>query len=339
MFAENIGLEVPVMTSIEPKKLALLRIAQIFHKYSNPEHLLTYEDIANHLKSEYGIEIERKAVKRNISLLKEAGLEICSTRVGSYLEEREFTDAELRILIDGVLSSKHISARYSKDLIEKLVRLSDKYFRARVQYVHSVGEWNKTDNKELFFNIEMIDEAISRKKQITFDYNKYGADKKLHKTKTHTVSPYQLVLHNQRYYLMGRSEKWQNMGYYRLDRITGIAITDEKLAPITTIKGFEHGINYKEISTALPYMYTDEPQFVEFIADEAVIDQVIDWFGKDIRITRQSEDTLCVTVKVSPMAMHLWAMQYAEHVTVTKPQTLVEKIKATLKSATEKYER
>ncbi len=325
------------MTSIEPKKLALLRIAQIFHKYSNPEHLLTYEDIANHLKSEYGIEIERKAVKRNISLLKEAGFEICSTRVGSYLEEREFTDAELRILIDGVLSSKHISARYSKDLIEKLVGLSDKYFRARVQYIHSVGEWGKTDNKELFYNIEVIDEAISRKKQVTFDYNKYGADKKLHKTKSHTVSPYQLILHNQRYYLMGRSEQWKNMGYYRLDRITNIALTDEKLVPITTIKGFERGINYKEISTALPYMYTDEPEYVEFIADEAIIDQVIDWFGKDIRIVKSGDGELTVTVKVSPMAMQLWAMQYAEHVRVTKPQALVDSIRATLKAAVKKY--
>ena len=325
------------MTSIEPKKLALLRIAQIFHKYSNPEHLLTYEDIANHLKSEYGIEIERKAVKRNISLLKEAGFEICSTRVGSYLEEREFTDAELRILIDGVLSSKHISARYSKDLIEKLVGLSDKYFRARVQYIHSVGEWGKTDNKELFYNIEVIDEAISRKKQVTFDYNKYGADKKLHKTKSHTVSPYQLILHNQRYYLMGRSEQWKNMGYYRLDRITNISLTDEKLVPITTIKGFERGINYKEISTALPYMYTDEPEYVEFIADEAIIDQVIDWFGKDIRIVKSGDGELTVTVKVSPMAMQLWAMQYAEHVRVTKPQALVDSIRATLKAAVKKY--
>lgn len=325
------------MTSIEPKKLALLRIAQIFHKYSNPEHLLTYEDIANHLKSEYGIEIERKAVKRNISLLKEAGFEICSTRVGSYLEEREFTDAELRILIDGVLSSKHISARYSKDLIEKLVGLSDKYFRARVQYIHSVGEWGKTDNKELFYNIEVIDEAISRKKQVTFNYNKYGADKKLHKTKSHTVSPYQLILHNQRYYLMGRSEQWKNMGYYRLDRITNIALTDEKLVPITTIKGFERGINYKEISTALPYMYTDGPEYVEFIADEAIIDQVIDWFGKDIRIVKSGDGELTVTVKVSPMAMQLWAMQYAEHVRVTKPQALVDSIRATLKAAVKKY--
>ena len=325
------------MTSVEPKKLALLRILQIFHKYSDEQHLLTYEDIAKTLKNEYEIEIERKAVRRNISLLKEAGYEIVSTRVGSYLAEREFTDAELRLLIDGVLSSRHISAKYSKDLIEKLCGLSNKYFRSNVKYIHSVGEWNKTKNKQLFYNIELIDDAIRNKKQVQFDYNKYGADKKLHKTKPHTVSPYQLVVHNQRYYLMARSEQWKNMGYYRLDRITNMQITQEKLVPITTIEGFEKGINYKELSTAMPYMYTDKPEYVEFIADEGIIDQVIDWFGEDIIIRKQGEQ-LAVTVKSSPNAMLLWALQYAQFVRVTKPQELVDKIKAALKNAAERYE-
>ena len=182
---------------------------------------------------------------------------------------------------------------------------------------------------------DLVDTGVQKTIRIAL---KYGADKKLHKTYTHTVTPYQLVLHNQRYYLMARNEQWQNMGYYRLDRITNMELTDEKLAPITTIEGFEDGINYKELSTAMPYMYADKPERIEFLADESIIDQVIDWFGKDIRIIRKSEDTLCITVKVSPMAMHLWAMQYAEHVRVTKPQALVDKIKATLKSAAERYE-
>ena len=55
----------------------------------------------------HGIVIERKAISRNISLLKEAGIEIESRRAGSYLEERDFEDSELKLLIDGVLCSKH----------------------------------------------------------------------------------------------------------------------------------------------------------------------------------------------------------------------------------------
>ncbi len=325
------------MESLEPKKLALLRILQIYYKYSDYDHPLKQEDIADILEKEYGITVERKAISRNINLLKDAGLDIESTREGSYLCERDFTDSELRMLIDGVLSSKHIPAKYTKDLIEKLCCLSNKYFRSHVKHIHSVGDWDKTENPALFYNIELIDEAIEQKKQICFDYNKYGADKKLHRTHPHHVSPYQLILHNQRYYLMGWEEHWQNMIYHRLDRISNLRITENKLTPITTIDGFRNGINYKDLSTALPYMYTDKPETVEFIAEEFILDQVIDWFGKDIRITKCDEGKVRVSVKVSPMAMEHWALQYAGFVTVKYPESLARNIKDRLKKALKNY--
>ena len=325
------------MESLEPKKLALIRILQIFEKHSDCDHPLKQEEIAQILDREYGIVIERKAISRNISLLKEAGYEIESGRAGSCLLGRVFTDAELRVLIDGVLSSKYIAARYSKDLINKLCTLSSKYFRSHVKHVHSVNDWEKTENPAFFFNIEMVDEAIEQKKQIRFDYNKFGTDKKLHKTHTHQASPYQLILHNQRYYLMARSERWKNLIYYRLDRITNMTLTDERLVPINEVEGYRDGIDYRELSTSLPYMYTDKPEWVEFAADESVTDQIIDWFGKGIRISADEDGKIRVSVKVSPMAMEHWALQYAGYVTVTSPQTLVDKIKTRLKTAAEMY--
>ena len=186
------------MDNLEPKKLALIRIWQIFHKYSDYDHPLTQDDIAEHLESDYGIVIERKAISRNISLLKEAGVDIESRRAGSYLESREFEDSELKLLIDGVLCSQHINPRHSSDLIEKLCGLSNKYFRSHVKNIHSVGDWNKTENKALFYNIEMVDTAIEEGKQLQYDYNKYGLDKKLHKSSFQRVTPYQLILHNQK---------------------------------------------------------------------------------------------------------------------------------------------
>ena len=76
-------------------------------------------------------------------------------------------------------------------------------------------------------NIDVIDEAIEKGKKITFDYNKFGLDKKIKKTATHKESPYQLILHNQKYYLMYGSEKWGRVGFLRLDKISNINITDE----------------------------------------------------------------------------------------------------------------
>lgn len=327
------------MESFEPKKLALIRIWQILKEYSDCDHTLTQDDIAQHLVSEYGIVIERKAISRNISLLKEAGIEIESRRAGSYLAERAFEDSELKLLIDGVLCSKHITAKHSKDLIDRLCGLSNKFFRSHVKNVYSVNEWSKTDNQALFYNIELVDIAIEQNRRIAYDYNKIGIDKKLHKSSYQVVSPYQLILHNQRYYLMAYSEFWGNMVFHRLDRVTNMKLTEDKATDLQTIPGYKNGIDYKKISSEMPYMYSDEPERIDFVADVIIVDQIIDWFGNDIRIAKSSdnENQVIVSVISSPNAMEHWAMQYANYIEVVSPETLRVRVKNSLENGLKKY--
>ena len=325
------------MDSLEPKKLALIRILQILEKHSDSEHPIKHDKIVELLENEYSLIVERKAIGRNISLLCEVGYEIETTKKGSYLAERTFEDSELRLLIDGVLSSGYITAKHSKDLIEKLCAQSNEYFRPRVKNIYSVNDWNKTDNVSVFYTIEIVDEAIERGRQVRFEYNKYGVDKKLYRTSRQTLSPYQMILHNQRYYLMGYNEKWQEMRYYRMDRITNIEILDEPSTPLRSVKGFESGIDYKRFSSALPYMFADEPQTVEFIADGWAIDQIVDWFGKDIYIEERQDGRFWVRVRVSINAMEFWAMQYMNAVEILSPAELRERIKNNVQKANEKY--
>ena len=325
------------MGCLEPKKLAPLRILQILQEHSDRTHPLTQEDIADRLDRDYGIVLERKAVGRNLRLLKDAGYTIESVRDGSYLDERQFEDAELRMLIDGVLSSKYITANHSKGLIRKLCGLSNRYFRSHVKNVYSVHDWSKTDNQALFFNIELIDEAIERGVQLKFDFNKYGVDKKLHRSSTPRVTPYQLILHNQRYYLMACHAHWKTLFFYRVDHITNMQVVDKPAIPITDLAGYEGGIDYKTLSSTLPYMYTDTPVRVEFRADKKIVDQIIDWFGHDVIITQEDDTYVRVSLKVSPMAMEHWATQYVNHVEILHPQSLRDAVKASLQAGLEKY--
>ena len=329
--------ETSTLSDFEPKKLALLRILQILEKYSDIDHPLGQKAIADILDRDYGIELERKAVSRNISLLKEAGFEIEQLPEGVYLAERQFEDSELRLLIDGVLSGRFISAKHSADLIEKLCSLGNKYFRNHVKNIYSVREWNKTDNVAVFYTIDIIDEAIENGKQIAFDFNRYGADKKLHRVAHHLASPYQMVLKNQSYYLMAYNEKWKHITYYRLDRITEARIVDIPATPLKSIDGFQRGIDYKRFSSSLPYMFSDKPERVEFVCDERMLDQAMDWFGKSIIITPYSEQRYKVEVTVSLMAMRYWVLQYLTDVELLSPQSLKETIKSDLQIAMKKY--
>ena len=135
------------MESLESKKLALIRILQILKEHSDCDHPLRQEDILRLLKSEYGISLERKAIGRNISLLKEAGYEIESGASGSYLSSRIFEDSELHLLIDAVLSSKCVSAPQSAEIIDKLCMLSNRYFKSHIKNIYTVSDWNKSDNQ------------------------------------------------------------------------------------------------------------------------------------------------------------------------------------------------
>ena len=108
------------MDGIEPKKLALLRILQILWEQSDIDHPLHQGKIAELLETNYGIVIERKAVGRNLTLLQEAGFEIENKGGGFYLGARLFEDAELQLLIDGVLASQHVSAAHYNELIKKI---------------------------------------------------------------------------------------------------------------------------------------------------------------------------------------------------------------------------
>lgn len=326
------------MGSVEPKKLALLRILEIFKKHSDQDHPLKQDDIAAYLEKDYGIVIERKAIGRNISLLKEADFDIISTRAGSYLTSREFEDAELKLLIDSVLCSQHINPRQSVDLIERLCSLSGKHFRHHVKNIHTVGDWNKTDNSALFYNIEVVDTAIEQGKMVQYNYNKYGIDKTLHKSSVQTVTPYTMILHNQKYYLMCHNSIWNDIVYHRLDRISNIKIYDKPGKSLREIQGYDNGIDFKRISSAMPYMYSDAPQRVTFTADKSIIDQIIDWFGQDITINSAADDNkINISLMASPNAMEYWAMQYLNHVEITSPSELREKIKNNINAAILKY--
>ena len=139
------------------------------------------------------------------------------------------------------------------------------------------------------------------------------------------------------YHVLGKTGlkvSMMGLGGIPIQRIdaAGTRILIEKLV--------ENGINYKNLTTAMPYMFSDTPETIEILAKDFIIDQVIDWFGKDIKIIKtEKEEIYKIILKSSPTAMLFWAMQYTDECEVIKPITLREKIKETIKKAKEKYEK
>ena len=326
------------MDNLEPKKLALLRILQILEDETDKEHPYTQAQIIKRLAEKYDITVERKAVGRNLSLLKEAGFGIESTKAGSFFDGRTFEQSELRLLVDSILCSRYINKKHSEDLIEKIVALGGKNFKSHVKHIYSVGKWSKSDNIEFFYNIEIADEAIETAKQITFHSNKFDETARLKKTYRQIVSPYQMILHNQRYYLMAYNEYWKNMAFYRMDKITDVEILDKPQTPIRSVPGYKNGIDYKDLATSRPYLYADKAEKIVVACDKALMDDVVDWFGNGVSVRKGNEGQIVVTLYASKDAMLYWALQYGRRAKVLEPADLVQKIKQTLEDVLKSYE-
>ncbi|MBR4801079.1 MAG: WYL domain-containing protein [Clostridia bacterium] len=322
---------------LEPKKTLIMRIYQILEDYSDENHPLKQQDIIDKLDADYGIECERKAVGRNLSYLQEMGLDIEICGRGAYLASRRFENSELRLLIDSVLGSRHVGAQYSKQLINKLAALGGKNFEGHVKHVYSIADWGKTAGKELFLNIELIDEAIEKGKKISFDYLKVGLDKEYHKSSSRKASPYQLVLHNQRYYLVLLDEKYQNVSYLRVDKMSKMKILKEDATPLREVEGYKNGLNYSRFSSGLPYMFNDEQVTVKLKCKNFMTDELGDWFGDGYTISPLDKNHFVATVTASKQAMLYWALQYNVNVEILSPEFMRDEIKSKIADMSNMY--
>ena len=64
-------------------------------------------------------------------------------------------------------------------LIKKLESLSNIYFKSCSQYIYPLPV-ERTDNKQVFYNIAILDDAIRKKKKVLFEYAEYHTDKEMH---------------------------------------------------------------------------------------------------------------------------------------------------------------
>ena len=350
------------MNAPHPKKLLIVNILEILKRYTDESHRLSQREIETLLKTEYGMKAGRKAVKRNLMDLLEFGYEIEYTettrrvknaKTGEWEENtiltdfylvHDFTDGELRLLIDGLLFSKHIPYSQCRQLVKKLEGLSNRYFRARVGHIRTLAD-TVPENRQLFFTIETLDEAISCTRQVAFHYLAYGTDKKLHprrnsagEVREYIVSPYQMAAVNGRYYLIGNYDKYDDVAHYRLDRIADIRMLDTPAKPARKVKGLENGLNLPQHMAEHVYMFTGESASVTFRLKKYLVSEVIDWFGSEIEFFDKTQDEVSARVRVNLQAMRKWAMQYAVYTKILSPQSLVEQVKNDLHQAAQRYE-
>ncbi len=328
-----------------PKKLLIINILDILRTYTDEQHPLSQRDIIEILERDYAMTAERKAVRRNLMALIDIDPNIEyteTTRIkqngdteilySNWYYRHEFTPSELRLLIDSLLFSSYIPTTQCRLLIDKLKGLSNKYFHPHVRHIANLTE-KESSNKQLFYTIDCLNQAITTQKQVRFHYNNYGLDKKLHPVlnkngtpRTYVINPYQIAIASGRYYLICNHDYFSNVSHYRVERITDIVITDTPARPQQQLEELQHGLNLPRHMAEHIYMFTGPAIHVTFKASRQILNDIIDWFGTEAGLTAAGDDHLLVRVTVNRQAMLYWLMQYGQYTEVLTPDDLREEV-------------
>ena len=331
------------MLMVENKKASILLILKVLEEYSDEDHFLTQQDIIDKVDELYGIELERKSVAFSISLLQELDYDINKSPRGGYaLLSRSFDNSEIRYIVDSLFSSKSISGKQAAELSKKLNSCLSKYQRKDYNFIYKSNEVNRSENKELFYTLELIEEAKRRGKRISFQYLTFDENGKPY-TKMdgyrYIVSPYYSANSNGRYFLIcNYREKYRAITWFRIDYMLNPKIEEEwPIKPIESLEGVKDFDIAKYLNDNIYLLDGEIIKATFLIENPSYVQFVIDWFGRNAR-TYKKDDKLYADVKCNESALFYWYMQYSECVTIVSPQSLIDRAKKEAERIIKKYE-
>ena len=147
-----------------------------------------------------------------------------------------------------------------------------------------------------------------------------------------------MVANNGHFYLIGNYDKYDDISHYRLDRMTSVEILEEMVKPQREIRDFKDGFNLPRHMAEHIYMFSGESVPVKFLTDEGMMNELVDWLGKDLRIRKTGiEGQIEVRVNCNEEAMFYWALQYGPFVEVLEPVTLRSRVYKAVKEMSSKY--
>ena len=139
----------------------------------------------------------------------------------------------------------------------------------------------------------------------------YQKDKKLHprlwgdgNVKEYIVNPYQMVVTNGRYYLIGNIDKFDNIAHFRIDRIKGIKIVEDSVRKkYTESPEMKDGFQLGKHMAEHVYMFSGKSERVQFIAKTYLYNDLMDWFGDDLRFIKEENNEVLCEVSVNLKSM------------------------------------
>ena len=319
------------------KKHSVLAVLEILESETDENHILRCADLLRKVEERTGIRLDRRTLYSNLDMLEQAGYNISrfeDNKKGYYLAERKFERSEILLLCNAVHASHFIPNTASDDLIDKLLSTQSRY--ERQEFVRNVYLPNhrKTENQELFLNIEEISSAIAQNRMISFIYLTHDMNKNLRprRKEPYITEPRYIVYSEGRGYMIATSRNHPGFIHYRLDRMKDVKILEEARARLSQDQ------DPYEYSKNKLFMYSGENVTAHLLCNASILSHMIDIFGKDVRILPADGERFELVIS-APKTGILWlAQEYMDAMVILEPESLKEEFIAQIRSVLKHYE-
>jgi predicted DNA-binding transcriptional regulator YafY len=322
------------------QKLKLLYLMKLLLEKTDETHYLTMKDIQASLAA-YDIQAERKSLYDDLELLRKYGLDVISEPYGRewiyYIGSREFELAELKLLVDAVQASKFITVKKSASLIRKLSALTSESEASQLQRQVYVADRVKTMNESIYYNVDIIHNAIGSNVKIRFQYTQWTVDKVLAVKKGgdyYEVSPWALSWDNENYYLVAFDSREGIIKHYRVDKMLHLSLTEERREGRHYFERFNMGA----YSSKMFGMYSGEDETVRLRFRNELAGVVIDRFGQEIALHPDGAEHFTVAVNVAVSGQFIaWVVGLGEGAQIVGPGHVVARMKETIQALKDIY--
>lgn len=275
-------------------KVTIIYLYEILKKYSDEKHILSADDIRRKLKTVYGVDMERRAIYRNIEALRDLDIEIegyTDNREGYYLVNRMFDTSDVRLLCDAVASSDIISSDISKSIMEKLIDTQSVYESSMIKRLIYVKDSYKKVNGSLFYNIDLLNVAINQGikvsiKEITVNYDMESVIS----NEEIIISPYATCWAAGEYYLIVKQEGEKDLSHFRVSKISDIKLLERP------IEMFFGGINPEEYAQKYIINKGEYRLGYDLEIKLDLWEDVVETFGENISVKGQYGDMIRIRI-------------------------------------------
>lgn len=320
------------------QKLKIFYILDYLQKNSHQDHPVRAAELLTMLEQQHNIVCERKTIYSDIAALQDYGVDIVSIpgkNGGYYIASRNFELPELKLLIDAVQSSRFLTEKKSRELIEKLCSQCSVYDARLMRRDVLVSGRVKSMNETIYYNVDAIQDAIAENRQITFRYFDYGLDGKRHyRNRNYQASPYGLCQDHENCYLLAHSER-HGVTSYRVDRMSDIRLLDDPRTPCPELTGKA----LTEHANRLFQMYAGEQTAVKLRFHRSLINAVIDRFGREVMLIPDGEEHFVFTAEVAVSPMFLsWVIGFGQKAKILYPESVVQACQDLCREALAQYD-